>query len=453
MTSAAPLPGASLLIPADAQEHAALLSQVRWFNRLRLLVAGGVIWLAALATNAFDLIADPRPLYLLAAAIVGVDGAYLAFYGRLQRRPLTSVRRHVYLQIAVDLVILTALLHFAGGVTNPLALFYLFHAFVAALVLSVRAAVVVAGASMLLLVLLGLSERAGWLAHHALGIGMFDLFEIEALGLWLLFFAYSTTLAISIYFVATVLSQLNSQKQELVQLGRRLAFSEKLASVGTLAAGVSHEINNPIGVIKNKVQILRYRVEDDDGKETLLAELDVVDKHTRRIAQITDGLLQFSRETPFELRELELAELVREAEDLVRVPFRQAEVELKVQLDVPVALAVEGSTNHLLQVLINILLNAKDASRQGGTVELRASLRGGDVALDIRDFGEGIEPELIEKIFDPFFTTKDVDKGTGLGLAISHGIVERHSGRIEVDSEVGHGTCFSILLPVRATDS
>jgi len=453
LSGATSLPGASLLVPEDAQEHAALLSQVRWFNRLRLLVAGGVIWLAALATNAFDLIADPRPLYLLAAAIVGVDGAYLAFYGRLQRRPLTSVRRHVYLQIAVDLVILTALLHFAGGVTNPLALFYLFHAFVAALVLSVRAAVVVAGASMLLLVLLGLSERAGWLAHHALGIGMFDLFEIEALGLWLLFFAYSTTLAISIYFVATVLSQLNSQKQELVQLGRRLAFSEKLASVGTLAAGVSHEINNPIGVIKNKVQILRYRVEDDDGKETLLAELDVVDKHTRRIAQITDGLLQFSRETPFELRELELAELVREAEDLVRVPFRQAEVELKVQLDVPVALAVEGSTNHLLQVLINILLNAKDASRQGGTVELRASLRGGDVALDIRDFGEGIEPELIEKIFDPFFTTKDVDKGTGLGLAISHGIVERHSGRIEVDSEVGHGTCFSILLPVRATDS
>lgn len=453
MTGATSLPGASLLVPEDAQEHAALLSQVRWFNRLRLLVAGGVIWLAALATNAFDLIADPRPLFLLAAAIVGVDGAYLAFYGRLQRRPLTSVRRHVYLQIAVDLVILTALLHFAGGVTNPLALFYLFHAFVAALVLSVRAAVVVAGASMLLLVLLGLSERAGWLAHHALGIGMFDLFEIEALGLWLLFFAYSTTLAISIYFVATVLSQLNSQKQELVQLGRRLAFSEKLASVGTLAAGVSHEINNPIGVIKNKVQILRYRVEDDDGKETLLAELDVVDKHTRRIAQITDGLLQFSRETPFELRELELAELVREAEDLVRVPFRQAEVELKLQLDVPVALAVEGSTNHLLQVLINILLNAKDASRQGGTVELRASLRGGDVALDIRDFGEGIEPELIEKIFDPFFTTKDVDKGTGLGLAISHGIVERHSGRIEVDSEVGHGTCFSILLPVRATDS
>ncbi|MGC6489173.1 MAG: sensor histidine kinase [Planctomycetota bacterium] len=453
MTSASSLPGASLLVPEDAQEHAALLSQIRWFNRLRLVVAAGVIWLCALAAHAFGLVEDPRPLYLLAAAIVGVDGAYLAAYGRLQRRPLPVVRRHVYLQIAVDLLILTALLHFAGGITNPLALFYLFHAFIAALVLSVRAAVVVAASSTLLLVLLGLSERAGWIPHHPLGIGMFDLFAIEPLGLWLLLFAYATTLAFSIYFVATVLSQLGLQERELVRLGRHLALSEKLASVGTLAAGVSHEINNPIGVIKNKVQILRYRVEDDDSKETLLAELDVVDKHTRRISKITDGLLQFSRETPFELRALDLPALLREAEDLVRVPFRQAEVELALHVSLPADVVVAGSTNHLLQVLINILLNAKDASRRGGTVALRASVRGTDVALEIRDAGSGIDPALLEKIFDPFFTTKDVDKGTGLGLAISHGIVERHDGRIEVASEVGEGTCFSILLPLRAADS
>ena len=250
-----------------------------------------------------------------------------------------------------------------------------------------------------------------------------------------------------------MLSQLGLQERELVRLGRHLALSEKLASVGTLAAGVSHEINNPIGVIKNKVQILRYRVEDEDGKETLLAELDVVDKHTRRISKITDGLLQFSRETPFELRCLELPGLLREAEDLVRVPFRQAEVGLALQVELPHGVTVAGSGNHLLQVLINILLNAKDASRAGGVVGLRASMRGQEVALEIRDAGSGIEADVLEKIFDPFFTTKDVDKGTGLGLAISHGIVERHHGRIEVSSEVGRGTCFAILLPAQAAES
>jgi len=452
LTSAAPLPGASLLIPADAQEHAALLSQIRWFNRLRLVVAGAVVWLSALATHAFALIEDPWPLYLLSGAIVAVDGFYILAYAGLQRSSLLAVRRHVYLQIAVDLSILTALLHYSGGITNPLALFYLFHAFIAALVLSVQAAVLVAAASMMLLVWLGVSERAGWWQHYVLDIGMFDLFAIDPLGLWLLLFAYATTLAFSIYFVATVLSQLRLQERELVRLGRHLAMSEKLASVGTLAAGVSHEINNPIGVIRNKVQILRYRVEDGDGQERLLAELDVVDKHTRRIAKITDGLLQFSRETPFELRPIDLQGLLREAEDLVRVPFRQAEVDLRVDCSVPAAAEVRGSTNHLLQVLINILLNAKDASVRDALVELRCAARGGGVALEIQDHGAGIAPDVLEKIFDPFFTTKDVDRGTGLGLAISHGIVERHGGRIEVDSEVGRGTCFAIVLP-DASDS
>lgn len=446
-----PAPGLSL--PDEAREHRGLLSQVAWFNRLRLVVGAGVIWLCALATHAFHLIEQPLPLYSLGAAILLVDGLYILGFRRLQRSSLSAVRRHVYLQIAVDMVILTALLHYSGGITNPLALFYLFHAFIAALVLSVRAAVMVAFAGMALLLALGFTERFGWLQHHALPVGMFDLRTIDPLGLWLLVFAYATTLAFSIYFVSTVLARLRRQERELVRLGRHLALSEKLASVGTLAAGVSHEINNPIGVIKNKVKILRYRVEDHDPRDKLLAELDVVDKHTARIAKITAGLLQFSRETPFELRPLDLGSLLREAADLVRVPFQQAEVELKVDATVPVAPVVRGSANHLLQVLINILLNAKDASVRGSIVELSCRLGSQELTLEVRDHGQGIPAELLEKVFDPFFTTKDVDKGTGLGLAISHGIVERHDGRIEVASEVDRGTCFCIVLPMVGGDA
>lgn len=447
MSSAGSLPASSLRLPDEAREHGALLSQVAWFNRLRLIVAAGVIWLCALATHAFDLIEDPWPLYLLGTTIIVVDGLYIVRFARLQRSRLVAVRRHVYLQIAVDLSILTALLHYSGGITNPLALFYLFHAFIAALVLSVRAAVIVALASMLLLLVLGFAERGGWLAHHPLSVGLFDLHTISPLGLWLLVFAYATTLAFSIYFVSTVLERLKRQEGELVRLGRHLALSEKLASVGTLAAGVSHEINNPIGVIKNKVQILRYRIEDGDQQDKLLSELDVVDKHVKRIAKITDGLLQFSRDTPFELRPLDLGSLLREAADLVRVPYQTAGVDLKLEAAVPADVLVRGSSNHLLQVLINILLNAKDASIAGSIVELSCGLTGHEVVLLVRDHGQGIDPALLEKVFDPFFTTKDVDKGTGLGLAISHGIVERHNGRIEIESEVDLGTCFRIVLP------
>jgi signal transduction histidine kinase len=443
----------TLALPDDAREVEGLLSQVAWFNRLRLLVAAGVVWLTALAAHALDLVADPLPLYLLAGAIVAVDGLYIAWFPRLQRAGTRGLRRHVYLQIAVDLLILTALLHHTGGITNPFALFYLFHAFIAALVLSVSAAVAVAACSLALLVLLGFAERLGWIEHHPLPLGLIHLAEVQPLGFWVLVLAYTVTLAFSIYFVSTVLGRLRRNERQLLLLGRHLALSEKLASVGTLAAGVSHEINNPIGVIANKVQILRYRVQDGDAADKLLGELDVIEKHARRIAQITAGLLTFSRESPFELRPLDLVALLREAADLVRVPFATAGVDLDGETPALPGVVVEGSHNHLLQVLINILLNAKDASPPGRVVELRCHVGDTEVQLVVRDRGAGIAPEHLGKVFDPFFTTKDVDKGTGLGLAISHGIIERHRGRIEVESELGSGTSFRVVLPRRRPPS
>jgi signal transduction histidine kinase len=442
---------AGLVLPDDRRELAALLSQVTWFNRLRLSVAASVIWLCALATHALGIFADPWPFYVLAGGLVVVDCVYIAMFPWLSRRSPATVRRHVYLQIAVDLAVLTALLHYSGGITNPLALFYLFHAFIAALVLSITAAVAVAVASLALLTALGFAERTGLLPHHPLALGLVDLHQVQPLGFWLLVFAHVATVAFSIYFVAVVLGRLKSNEQQLVRLGRHLALSEKLASVGTLAAGVSHEINNPIGVIANKVQILRYRVQDRDGPDKLLAELDVIDKHARRIAQITAGLLQFSRETPFELRPVDVEQLLREAADLVRVPFRAANVELQCEpRPLPPGMRLEGSSNHLLQVLINLLLNAKDASPAGAVVVMDCDPLATEVALRVRDHGAGIAAEHLAKIFDPFFTTKDVDKGTGLGLAISHGIVERHRGRIEVETEVGRGTTFRVVLPLTA---
>lgn len=451
MTTSAPTASAALPLPDEQRELASLISQIAWFNRLRLVVAASVIWLCALATHALGIVADPWPFYTCGGGLLVVDGLYILRFARLQRQSLRTIRRHVYLQIAVDLLVLTVLLHFSGGITNPLALFYLFHAFIAALVLSIPAAVLVAVASLFLLTVLGFAERFGWLRHHPLELGLADLQRIEPLGFWLLVFAYASTMAFSIYFVSTVLARLRRNEQQLVRLGRHLALSEKLASVGTLAAGVSHEINNPIGVITNKVQILRYRVQDHDPAEKLLAELDVIDKHARRVAQITAGLLQFSREAPFELRPVDVPQLLREAADLVRIPYRTAEVELQCEArPLPDGVVLRGSSNHLLQVLINILLNAKDASPAGAVVTMDSQLEDQELVLRIRDHGTGIQPEHLAKVFDPFFTTKDVDKGTGLGLAISHGIVERHRGRIEVESEVGRGTTFRIVLPLAA---
>lgn len=440
---------AGILVPGGDQVARDLLTQIAWFNRLRLFAAVGVIWITAIAAHLLGALADPWPLYSLGCLIAVVDGVYMLWFVKLARCPARTLRRHVLVQITIDLLILTALLHFTGGATNPLVSFYIFHAFIAALVLSERVGFAVGAMSVALVSLLVVGERTGVLEHRPLRLGLMDLFVVDRLGLALLLFAFATTIGFSVYFVAQVLRRLRVGQSQLVRMGRHLALGEKLASIGTLAAGVSHEINNPVGVIRNKVQVLRYRIEDGEPKAALLSELDVVEKHAMRIGQITAGLLTFSRETPFELRPVDVAQLVREAADLVRVPFRAAAVDLVVEPG-PHSV-VEGSTNHLLQVLINILINAKDASPKGSEVRVSWRRRDECVEIAVADHGVGIPAELVPKVFDPFFTTKDVDKGTGLGLAISHGIVERHRGQIEVESVVGSGSTFRVVLPLAPT--
>jgi signal transduction histidine kinase len=422
-----------------------LVEQVAWFNRLRLGAVVGMLGFT-LAGQVLGLLPRPMPLYLLAAITVALN---LSYRWWLETRPelrFPALRRHVDLQIGLDLLVLSALLHFSGGVANPFVLFFLFHTLLAAQLHSVRAGLCVAGVSLVMVAGLGLLERGGILVPARTGLQLMDLEKMRGLDLLVWWLAFGLTLGFSVYFLAMVLRQVRSRDRELQRLNEQLGQSEKLASIGTLAAGVAHEINNPVGVIRNKAQILRYRIQDEEEREALLAELDTIEKHTKRVAAITEGLLTFSKETPFALQPIDLNALVREGLELVRVPFQDAEVILEEDL-APAPVMVHGSANHLLQVLVNILINARDASRPGDRVVIGTREADGQACVSVRDQGVGIQDADRSKIFDPFFTTKDVDRGTGLGLAISHGIVEKHQGRIAVKSQPGGGSTFEVLLP------
>lgn len=422
-----------------------LIRQVAWFNKLRFGAAAGMALVTSLAWT-FDLLEDPLPIYVLAAITLALNVLYAWRFRSLNTAAYRRVRNHANLQIALDMLILTAVLHFSGGCTNPFAFFFLFHAFIAAQMVSVRAGLAVAVISLLLVSVLGFVEMTGAFPP-ARGLRMLDLREHGPLALYSWLLALGLTLVISIYFVSTVLRQVRTRDEELRRLNLQLGQSEKLASVGTLAAGVAHEINNPVGVIRNKAEILRYRISDGDPPEVLLAELDTIRKHTDRIGAITKGLLTFSKESPFELRPLDLNRLVKEAAELVESPFRDRRVTLHMRTS-QWPLWVLGSENHLLQVLVNILLNARDASEPESSVLVTVTSEAGLASFRIKDSGCGIAAENLGKIFDPFFTTKEVDSGTGLGLAISHGIVERHQGTISVRSQVGEGTVFQVDLPL-----
>ncbi|MFC1895249.1 sensor histidine kinase [Thermodesulfobacteriota bacterium] len=245
----------------------------------------------------------------------------------------------------------------------------------------------------------------------------------------------------------SLVTSLNNMIYELNRRSEQLIQSEKMASLGALTSGVAHELNNPLNNISTSVQILLEELGDPDleYKKELLTESE---KQVERARDIVKALLEFSRERSFSLKPVRLKDLVNGTIRLMRGEM-PASVELAV--DVPDEIQGNMDPRRIQQVLINLISNGVQAMEGGGILNIRAYEREGEEGffLDVEDNGKGIPEEVLPRIFDPFFTTKDVGKGSGLGLSVSHGIIEQHGGRIEVDSEVGKGTTFTVFLPTR----
>ena len=237
--------------------------------------------------------------------------------------------------------------------------------------------------------------------------------------------------------------KINEVTARLHEAHRHLVRTERMASVGVMASGVAHEINNPITGIQNCVRRIRARPADaaqvEEYAEVMLAA-------TEHIAGVVRGLLDFSRGGEPRRAEVDLRTVLDKALDLAGHRLEKRGVEIaRTQPDRPVRTL--GDDGRLTQVVVNLLLNAVDAMPEGGQVELRLSREGSDAVLRISDEGAGIPSEQLDRVFEPFFTTKQVGEGTGLGLAVSHGIVTDHGGSIGLQSVVGAGTVVTVRLP------
>ena len=249
----------------------------------------------------------------------------------------------------------------------------------------------------------------------------------------------------------------NAMTKRLSEAQRQLYQSDKLASVGRLAAGVAHEINNPLtGVLTYSSYLLKRTADRQELKE----DLEVIVRETKRCREIVKGLLDFARQSAPEKRPRDVNEIVGRAVRILHNQLSLHQVEHVEQLgaDLP---PISADINQIQQVLVNLLMNADDAIGEGGgRITISTSPATADVVranglpesrryvqVDVRDTGCGIPPQNLSKIFEPFFTTKG-QKGNGLGLAMVWGIIEKHDGRIFAKSEVGKGTTFTILLPV-----
>jgi two-component system NtrC family sensor kinase len=236
-----------------------------------------------------------------------------------------------------------------------------------------------------------------------------------------------------------------------VEANRAVARAEKLAAVGRLAAGVVHEINNPLATISACAEALESRLKEgafdaSPEVEDLRDYLSLIRSEAFRCKSITNGLLDFSRTRAGEHLPVQVAEVINSAARLVTHQRRGAQIEIQIELEDEVSLVL-GDEGQLQQAVIALSTNAIDAMPEGGRLILRARNENDHVLVEISDTGVGIAPENLTKIFDPFFTTKEIGRGTGLGLAVCYGIVTEHGGRLDVQSVVGGGTTFTISLP------
>lgn len=241
------------------------------------------------------------------------------------------------------------------------------------------------------------------------------------------------------------LSQLAQSHAELRETQQQLIQSEKMASVGQLAAGVAHEINNPLGTILLYSHMILEKLEQKDDRRE---ELDTIAKEAARCRDIVRGLLDFARQRKLQVENVNLNKILQEVVSLVAAQPSFQKVKVLTTLD-PSLPPTGGDPVQLKEVFLNILSNAGEAMPEGGTITVSSRfLDGGarQIEVMIRDTGQGIPPENLDKIFMPFYTTKKIGQGTGLGLAIAYGIVKMHRGAIEVKSKVGEGTAFWVKL-------
>jgi signal transduction histidine kinase len=422
----------------------ATLSQTdRWFALLRAVVfLGGIGWLLCVPLQ-------PQQWAILALLLGGFAFYSGGLYSLIYLQP-ARIRTYYLCVFIVDLLIITALNDYVGEVKGSFYLAYYLLVALHAYYFGLGMGLLVAGLASGLYVMSDYPAfrtivwpeytlRLAFLFLVAMFLGLLaekdkrDKQQMETLNREL----------------SEKTSKLELAYGQLEDAQRQIIHTEKLSSLGTLVAGVAHEINNPIGIIANRVEVLRLEHEEQGLEDALTEDLEVIHCQANRVAEITTALLAYARQSSEEQIPLDLNAVVHTAL-LLWQPQVEQSVRVETNLQQPLA-PIMGNFTQLQQVVINLVSNAFDATPAAGTVTV--STRGaGDspamVALEVADTGSGIPPEHLSKLFDPFFTTKPPGKGTGLGLSVCLGIVQDHHGTIAVDSLPGRGSTFVVTLPV-----
>ena len=560
-----------------------LIKQIGWLVKLRWIAIGGVFFTVTLANLTQDMIANPIPLYIIAALMVLYNFEPRMYRKAPEQQRLKSIKRQACIHIILDLLSLTALIHFSGGVENPFIFYFIFHLVIASIILSKRVSYVLATLNTLLLSSLISLEYFQIIPHKHLNNFLPEDLWRDPIYILGVLFVFTSTLFFSVYLATSItqtarereaetrelkenleekVDELVDTRKEVVlernklqsiiecmqegvvfvdstnqttlfnkaaqqiqkehsdldinnelpfgsteiltqisqefakgvdaierkdqQIGEKhlentfaavrddsenylgtvlvardvtdrkrmeqqLIFSEKMAAIGELAAGVAHEINNPLDGLLNC--ILRIQRNPNNVAQTQ-EYLELMEEAIRRIEATIGKLLDFSRPHDLSLSAINLNDVVDETIGLIE--YGASEKGIQIEKDFQNQISHIHGDKHLLeQVILNLSLNAITAMPDGGKLHygtgeliLDPLLSQPSVYVKVIDTGIGISDSVKDRIFDPFYTTQITEKGTGLGLSVSDRIVRQHQGIIEVDSEEGNGSTFTVKLPI-----
>jgi two-component system NtrC family sensor kinase len=286
-----------------------------------------------------------------------------------------------------------------------------------------------------------------------------DLYETRNLGIVIFLLGSCSIFVMAIFLSRKMVAQIKKSDQEKEMMNEQIIEAGKLASLGELAAGIAHEINNPVAIMVEEAgwmgDILQEEeFKDSDNFKEYQRALTQIRNQGIRCKEITHKLLSFARKIDSRIQDVQLNTIIEEVVGLSEKRARYGNVEIISNL-APNLPTVHVSPSEMQQVFLNLINNAVDAidSKKGGTITLSTRLEDQKIVVDIEDTGSGIARANLQRIFDPFFTTKAVGKGTGLGLSICYGIIKKIGGEISVNSAVGKGTVFHIHIPVARQDT
>lgn len=281
-----------------------------------------------------------------------------------------------------------------------------------------------------------------------------DLYQTRNLGIVIFFLGSCSIFVMAVFLSRKMVAQIRKSDQEKEMMNEQIIEAGKLASLGELAAGIAHEINNPVAIMVEEAGWMGDILEEEEFRSSenfkeYQRALTQIRNQGIRCKEITHKMLSFARKIDSPIQEVQLNTLIEEVVGLSEKKARYANVEIVNHLspDLP---SVHVSPSEMQQVFLNMINNAVDAidSKKGGTITLTTRMENGMIVIDIGDTGSGIAQANLQRIFDPFFTTKAVGRGTGLGLSICYGIIKKICGDITVNSAVGKGTVFHIRIPV-----